>query len=136
MEALIGRDVARGMYRGSPKPWCSRLTDLFNHHGENVVLAYQSLELEPAYGSGERPRKSGREGCGANHRLAARLGDPFQTADDVHRRPNHRKIQARGTADIAVHHWANVQGSDEGGQILGPGRCDRPRRWCINRLSY
>src|SRR3954452_3732900 len=38
--------VARGMYRDS-QGLCSRLADLFNNHGENVVLARQPLELEP-----------------------------------------------------------------------------------------
>jgi hypothetical protein len=40
----------RGHVSGRSRPW--RLADVLNINGENVVLAHESLELEPAEGSG------------------------------------------------------------------------------------
>jgi hypothetical protein len=83
-------------------------------YGENVVLTVEALQLELTDVPHERNWQIGGEASGANQYLPARLGNLLQTADNVHRQTDYRKIQAIGTSNISVHHWPHVQSADEG----------------------
>src|ERR1700730_540114 len=72
-----------------------------------------ALQIEDADALATAARGRG-EILGNEHRAAERGAHAGDPAGEIDRRPDHREVEPRGAADVAIHHIADMERDAEG----------------------